>query len=226
MEISATAVRDLREKTGAGMMDCKKALTENGGDVEKATDWLRKKGLSQADKKASRTAAEGVVQAYIHGDGKIGVLVEVNCETDFVARTEDFKNFVKDVALHIAATNPLYLSQEQVDSNLIAKEKEVFKAQALASGKPANVVEKMVDGRIAKFLNEICLMDQPFVKDPDKTVSQIQKEMVAKLGENIAIRRFVRLMMGEGLKKKEENFADEVANAAKGSAGTALTPKG
>jgi elongation factor Ts len=216
MEISATAVRDLREKTGAGMMDCKKALTENGGDVEKATDWLRKKGLSQADKKASRTAAEGVVQAYIHGDGKIGVLVEVNCETDFVARTEDFKNFVKDVALHIAATNPLYLSQEQVDSNLIAKEKEVFKAQALASGKPANVVEKMVDGRIAKFLNEICLMDQPFVKDPDKTVSQIQKEMVAKLGENISIRRFVRLMMGEGLKKKEENFADEVAKAAKG----------
>ncbi len=216
MEISATAVRDLREKTGAGMMDCKKALTENGGDVEKATDWLRKKGLSQADKKASRTAAEGVVQAYIHGDGKIGVLVEVNCETDFVARTEDFKSFVKDVALHIAATNPLYLSQDQVDSNLIAKEKEVFKAQALASGKPANVVEKMVEGRIAKFLNEICLMDQPFVKDPDKTVSQIQKEMVAKLGENIAIRRFVRLMMGEGLKKKEENFADEVAKAAKG----------
>jgi len=216
MEISATAVRDLREKTGAGMMDCKKALTENGGNLEKAIDWLRKKGLSQADKKASRTAAEGVVQSYIHGDGKIGVLVEVNCETDFVARTEDFKSFVKDVALHIAATNPLYLSQDQVDSNLVAKEREVFKAQALASGKPANVVEKMVEGRIAKFLNEICLMDQPFVKDPDKTVSQVQKEMVAKLGENITIRRFVRLMMGEGLKKKEENFADEVAKAAKG----------
>src|ERR1700677_2639706 len=216
MEISASSVRDLREKTGAGMMDCKKALTENGGNLEKAIDWLRKKGLSQADKKASRTAAEGVVQAYIHGDGKIGVLVEVNCETDFVARTEDFKGFVKDVALHIAATNPLYLSQDQVDSNLNAKEKEVFKAQALASGKPANVVEKMVDGRIAKFLNEICLMDQPFVKDPDKTVAEVQKETVAKLGENINIRRFVRMMMGEGLKKKEENFAEEVAKAAKG----------
>src|ERR1700677_231828 len=172
MEISATAVRDLREKTGAGMMDCKKALTENAGDVEKAVDWLRKKGLSQAEKKSSRAAAEGVVQAYIHGDGKIGVLVEVNCETDFVARTEDFKNFVRDVALHIAASNPLYVSREQVDANLIAKEQEVFRAQALQSGKPAHVLDKMVEGRVTKFLTEICLMDQPFVKDPDKTVAQ------------------------------------------------------
>jgi elongation factor Ts len=216
MEISSQAVRDLREKTGAGMMDCKKALIENAGDVEKAIDWLRKKGLSNADKKASRAAAEGAVQAYIHGDGKIGVLIEVNCETDFVARTEDFKNFVRDVALHIAASNPLYVSKADVDANLIAKEQEVFRAQALESGKPANIVDKMVEGRIAKFINEICLLDQPFVKDPDKTVAQYQKETVAKLGENINIRRFVRMMMGEGLKKKEENFAEEVAKAAKG----------
>jgi elongation factor Ts len=216
MEISSQAVRDLREKTGAGMMDCKKALGESGGDVEKAIEWLRKKGLSNADKKASRTAAEGVVQSYIHGDGKIGVLVEVNCETDFVARTEDFKNFVKDIALHIAASNPLYVSKDQVDSNLIAKEEEVFRAQAAQSGKPANIIDKMVEGRVAKFLNEICLMDQPFVKNPDKTVSQYQKETVAKLGENVTIRRFVRMMMGEGLKKKEENFAEEVAKAVKG----------
>src|SRR5579872_7041775 len=169
MEVSATAVRDLREKTGAGMMDCKKALAEAGGDIEKAVEWLRKKGLSQAEKKTSRTAAEGVVQAYIHGDGKIGVLVEVNCETDFVARTEDFKNFVKDIALHIAASNPLYVSKDQVDANLIAKEQEVFRAQAMQSGKPAHVIDKMVDGRIAKFVNEICLLEQPFVKDPDKS---------------------------------------------------------
>jgi elongation factor Ts len=216
MEITSQAVRDLREKTGAGMMDCKKALTENAGDVEKAIDWLRKKGLSNADKKASRAAAEGAVQAYIHGDGKIGVLIEVNCETDFVARTEDFKNFVRDVALHIAASNPLYVSKADVDQNLIAKEQEVFRAQALESGKPPNIVDKMVEGRIAKFINEICLLDQPFVKDPDKTVAQYQKETIAKLGENINIRRFVRMMMGEGLKKKEENFAEEVAKAAKG----------
>jgi elongation factor Ts len=200
MEISASAVRDLREKTGAGMMDCKKALTENAGDPEKAIDWLRKKGLSQADKKSSRAAAEGVVQAYIHGDGKIGVLVEVNCETDFVALTEDFKNFVRDIALHIAAANPLYVNKEEV----------------VQSGKPANIIDKMVEGRVAKFLNEICLMEQPFVKNPDKTVSEHQKETIAKLGENINIRRFVRMIMGDGLKKKEDNFADEVAKAVKG----------
>jgi elongation factor Ts len=216
MSFSATDVRDLREKTGAGMMDCKKALTEAGGDMEKAVDWLRKKGLSQAEKKASRTAADGVVSAYIHGDGKIGVLVEVNCETDFVARTEDFKNFVRDIALHIAASNPLYVKREQVDSNLIEKERSVFREQAAQSGKPANVLDKIVDGRIEKFLKEICLLDQPFVKDPDKTVEQFTKETVAKLGENVTVRRFTRMVMGEGLAKREENFADEVAKAAKG----------
>jgi elongation factor Ts len=216
MEISATSVRDLREKTGAGMMDCKKALAECAGDLEKATDWLRKKGLNAADKKAGRTAAEGIVLSYVHGDGKIGVLIEVNCETDFVARTEDFKGFARDIALHIAASGPQYVSASEVPADVIEKEKEVFKAQAAASGKPANVLYKIVEGRVQKFLAEICLMDQPFVKDPEKTVSQIQKETVAKLGENLAVRRFVRLVMGEGLKKKEENFADEVAKAMKG----------
>jgi elongation factor Ts len=155
-------------------------------------------------------------KAYIHGDGKIGVLVEVNCETDFVALTEDFKNFVRDIALHIAAANPLYVNKEEVDQNLIAKEQEVYRAQAVQSGKPANIIDKMVEGRVAKFLNEICLMEQPFVKNPDKTVSEHQKETIAKLGENINIRRFVRMIMGDGLKKKEDNFADEVAKAVKG----------
>ena len=197
-------------------MDCKKALTECGGDVEKAIDHLRKKGLSAAEKKGARTAAEGVVSSYIHGDGKIGVMLEVNCETDFVARTEDFKGFVRDVALHIAAANPQFVQATDVPPEVLKREEEIFKAQAAESGKPANVVEKIVQGKIAKYLTEICLLDQPFVKDPDKTVNQVQKETVAKLGENIAIRRFVRMVMGEGLKKKEENFADEVAKAVKG----------
>lgn len=216
MEISATSVRELREKTGAGMMDCKKALTETAGDFEKAMEWLRKKGLANADKKAGRTAAEGIVSSYIHGDGKIGVLLEVNCETDFVARTEDFKNFVRDIALHIAAANPQYVTASEVPADLLDKERAIYKDQAATSGKPANVVEKIVEGKVQKFLNEICLMDQPFVKDPDKTVAQFQKEVVAKLGENTTIRRFVRMVMGEGLKKKEENFAEEVAKVVKG----------
>lgn len=216
MEISATSVRDLREKTGAGMMDCKKALAECAGDMEKAVDWLKKKGLNAADKKAGRTAAEGIVLSYVHGDGKIGVLVEINCETDFVARTEDFKNFARDMALHIAATNPQYVSASEVPATVVDLERAIFKEQAAASGKPANVIDKIVDGRVQKFLSEICLMDQAFVKEPEKTVAQIQKETIAKLGENLNVRRFVRMVMGEGLKKKEENFADEVAKAMKG----------
>lgn len=215
MEISATAVRDLREKTGAGMMDCKKALAEAGGDMEKATELLRKKGLNAAEKKAGRAAAEGIVLSYVHGDGKIGVLVEINCETDFVARTEDFKGFARDIALHVAAANPLYVNATEVPANLIEKERSMFKEQAAASGKPSNVIDKIVDGKVQKFLSDICLMDQPFVKDPEKTVAQVQKEIIAKLGENMAVRRFVRLVMGEGLQKKEENFADEVAKAMK-----------
>jgi len=215
-EISATAVKDLREKTGAGMMDCKKALVESAGNMDKAVEWLRKKGLSSADKKSGRAAAEGLVTSYIHGDGKIGVLVEVNCETDFVARTEDFKNFARDVAMHIAATAPRYVRPEEVPGDVVANEKRILSEQALASGKPANVVEKMVDGRIQKFLAEICLLQQPFVKDPDKTVEQVQKEAVAKIGENIVIRRFVRMQMGEGLEKKADDFAAEVARMTSG----------
>ena len=215
MEVSATAVRDLREKTGAGMLDCKKALTECAGDVGKAVDWLRKKGLSAAEKKSGRAAAEGVVSAYIHGDGKIGVLLEVNCETDFVARTEDFKNFVKDIALHVAAASPQFVQASEVPGDVVQKEEEIYRAQAAQSGKPAQVIEKIIQGRVQKYLAEICLVDQPFVKNPDITVGQYTKEVIAKLGENITIRRFVRLVMGEGLKKKEDNFADEVAKAAK-----------
>lgn len=213
MSVTASTVKELREKTGAGMMDCKKALTESSGDVEKAVEWLRKKGLSQAAKKAGRAAAEGVVSSYIHGDGKIGVMLEVNCETDFVARTEDFKAFVKDVAMHIAAAGPQFVNSDEVPEEQLNKERDVLKAQAANSGKPDNVIEKIVDGRIKKYLSEICLMDQAFVKDPDKSITQYQKETVAKLGENIAIRRFVRMVMGEGLQKKEENFAEEVAKA-------------
>ncbi|MCC6276857.1 MAG: translation elongation factor Ts [Oligoflexia bacterium] len=216
MEVSATAVRDLREKTGAGMLDCKKALAESGGDVDKAVEWLRKKGLSAAEKKSGRAAAEGIVYSYIHGDGKIGVLLEINCETDFVARTEDFKNFAKDIALHIAASNPQFVKSDEVPTEVTQKEEEIFRAQAAASGKPANVIQKIIEGRIQKYLQEICLLDQPFVKNPDITVGQFTKETVAKLGENINIRRFVRMVMGEGLAKKEDNFAEEVAKAAKG----------
>ena len=163
-----------------------------------------------------RFESAGYVHSYIHGDGKIGVLLEVNCETDFVARTEDFKNFVRDIALHIAAANPLYVNPSEVPPELLTKEEEVFRAQAASSGKPANVLDKIVQGKVAKFLTEICLMDQPFVKDPDKSVGQYQKETISKLGENLAVRRFVRMVMGDGLKKKEENFAEEVAKAAKG----------
>ena len=215
-EISALTVKNLREKTGAGMMDCKKALTETSGDMEKAVEWLRKKGLSSADKKSGRAAAEGLVTSYIHGDGKIGVLLEINCETDFVARTEDFKNFARDVAMHIAATAPRYVRPEEVPGDVVANEKRILTEQAQASGKPAPVIEKMVEGRIQKFLAEICLLQQPFVKDPDKTVEQIQKEAVAKIGENIVLRRFVRMQMGEGLEKKADDFAAEVARMTQG----------
>lgn len=215
MTITANSVKDLREKTGAGMMDCKKALTEAGGDLDKAIEWLRKKGLAGAEKKMGRTASEGAVTSYIHGEGKIGVLAEINCETDFVARTENFKQFVRDVCMHIAAAAPKYLTAEEVPKEFLETEARVFREQALQSGKPANVVEKMVEGRIQKTLKEICLMDQPFVKDPDKTVSDFQKEAISKMGENISIRRFVRMVMGEGLEKKTENFAEEVAKAQK-----------
>ncbi len=212
--ISASDVKTLRERSGAGMMDCKNALTEANGDLEKASEILREKGLAAAVKKAGRIAAEGVVGSYIHMGGKIGVLVEVNCETDFVAKTDNFQALVKDIAMHIAAANPLYVSEEEVDPAVLEKEKEILTAQALNEGKPANVVEKMVEGRIKKYKKEICLLDQPFVKDPDKTIQDLLNEQVATIGEKISIRRFARYEMGEGLEKREDDFQKEVMEQA------------
>lgn len=209
--IPASVVKELREKTGAGMMDCKKALSETGGDLEKAIEYLREKGLAAAAKKAGRIAAEGVVEAYIHMGGKIGVLIEVNCETDFVARTEEFRAFVRDVAMQVAATNPLYLAREEVPQEVLDKEKDILTAQALNEGKPEKVIEKIVAGRIEKYYSENCLLEQTFVRDSDMTITDILKEKIAKIGENITIRRFVRFEMGEGLEKKGCNLADEVA---------------
>ena len=212
--VSASDVKTLRERSGAGMMDCKKALQEANGDMEKASELLREKGLAAAVKKAGRIAAEGVVGSYIHMGGKIGVLVEVNCETDFVAKTDAFQAFVKDVAMHIAAANPMYVSEDEIDPAVLEKEKEILTAQALNEGKPANVVDKMVEGRIKKFKKEICLLDQPFVKDPDKTVQQLVNDQVATIGEKISIRRFTRYEMGEGLEKRQDDFKKEVMEQA------------
>ncbi len=208
--ITADMVKELRDSTGAGMMDCKKALTEANGDMTKAAEILREKGIAKAVKKAGRIASEGIVDSYIHGDGRIGVLIEVNTETDFAAKNEDFKAFVKDVAMQVAATKPDYVRREEVPADIVEKEKEILKAQALNEGKPEKIIEKMVEGRIDKFYKEICLLEQPFIKDPDKTVQQLLTEKVAVIGENISIRRFVRFEKGEGIEKKEENFADEV----------------
>ncbi len=194
--ITAESVKNLREKTGAGMMECKKALVESNGDFEKAIDLLRQKGLASALKKAGRTASEGLIDAYIHM-GKIGTMVEVNCETDFVARTSDFRELVKDIAMHIAAANPLYLSRADVPHDVLEREKEIYRAQV--SGKPANIVEKIVEGKLEKFYTDTCLLDQIFIKDPDqkKKVQDVVNEKVAKLGENIIVRRFARFQLGE-----------------------------
>jgi elongation factor Ts len=199
MEISATQVKELREKTNAGMMDCKKALVEAGGDFAKAEEWLRQKGLAAAAKKASRVASEGAVGSYIHMGGKIGVMVEINCETDFVARNELFQAFVKDVAMHVAATNPLYLRREDVPVEIIEKEKDIYRAQLKEQGKPEKVWDKILEGKLDRYFKDTCLLDQGFVKEPEKSVQQLATEMVAKLGENIQIRRFVRFQLGEGL---------------------------
>ena len=209
--ISAADVKELREISGAGMMDCKKALQEADGNLEKAQEILREKGLAAAAKKAGRIAAEGIVESYIHGGGKIGVLVEVNCETDFVANTDEFKSFVRDIAMHIAATNPMYLSEEDIDPAVIEKERGILTVQAQNEGKPAQIIDKMVDGRIKKFKKEICLLDQPFVKNPDMTIQEYVNEKVGKMGEKITIRRFTRYEMGEGLEKRQDDFAAEVA---------------
>jgi elongation factor Ts len=210
MAISASMVKELRQKTGAGMMDCKKALTETDGNMEKAIEYLREKGIAGASKKADRVAAEGVVESYIHAGGRIGVLVEVNCETDFVAKTPEFGAFVKDIAMQIAAMNPKYVRREDVAEEEVEKEREILKQQALQEGKPANIVDKMVEGRLVKHFKEICLLDQVFVKDNDKTIDQLVKEQISRIGENITIRRFVRYELGEGIEKRQDNFVAEV----------------
>lgn len=208
---TAQDVQTLRTRSGAGMMDCKKALTEANGDMEKAAQYLREKGIAGAAKKQDRIAAEGIVEAYIHMGGKIGVLLEVNCETDFVARGDVFKELCHNIALHIAAAKPLYLLPAEVPTEELEKEKEILKNQALNEGKPAAVVEKMVEGRVKKFYKDICLLEQEYVKDPSKTISQLVTEATAQIGEKITIRRFTRYEMGEGLEKKSDNLADEVA---------------
>jgi elongation factor Ts len=218
MAISAAMVKELRQKTGAGMMDCKKALTETDGNMDKAIEYLREKGIASASKKADRIAAEGVVESYIHAGGRIGVLVEVNCETDFVAKNADFTSFVKDIAMQIAAMSPQYVSRDEIPEEVIAEEKEDLRKRAVEEvkeqGKPAEIADKiaakMVEGRLEKRLKEICLLDQVFVKDNDKTIDQLVKEQIARIGENISIRRFVRFELGEGIEKREDNFVEEV----------------
>jgi elongation factor Ts len=196
-EITASIVKELREKTGAGMMDCKNALKEANGDMDKAVDVLRKKGIARASKKAARAVNEGRIEAYIHPGSKLGVLLEINCETDFVAKTEDFMTFSRDVAMQIAASAPSFVRREDVDQATIDKEMEIYRAQAKEQGKPANIVDKIASGKLDKFYSEICLLEQPFVKDPDKTIENLLTELIAKLGENISIRRFSRFKMGE-----------------------------
>ena len=198
MDVSAAAVRELREKTGAGMMDCKKALAECRGDLNKAVDYLRQKGLAAAAKKASRTATDGAVGAYVHPGGKIGVLVELNCETDFVARTAEFQNLLKDIAMQVAAANPRYIRPEEVPSGDLQKEREIYRQQALETGKPEKVIEKIVDGKIDRFYSEVCLLEQAFIKNPDRKVADILTEAMARLGENIQVKRFSRYQLGEG----------------------------
>lgn len=200
----------LRKRTNAGMMDCKNALTECEGDLDKATEWLREKGIAKAAKKADRIAAEGLVYSYIHMGGKIGVLVEINCETDFVSRSDSFVALCKDIALHIAAAKPLYISTSEVPVDVLNHEKEILRTQALNEGKPEAIVDKMIDGRVKKFYEEVCLLEQPFVKDPSKKISDIISESILTIGEKISIRRFTRYEMGEGLEKRSDNFAEEV----------------
>jgi len=209
--VTPAMIKELRERTAAGLMDCKKALVETDGDQEKAVEYLRKKGLAAAAKKAGRLASEGLISAYIHSNNRVGVLLEVNCETDFVTQTADFKQFTADVAMQIAAMNPSAVRREEMDTAKVEAERVLLREKALAEGKPEKMVDKIVDGQIAKFYAENVLLEQKFVKDDKKTIEQIQMEIVAKLGENIKIRRFVRYELGEGLEKKSEDFAAEVA---------------
>lgn len=213
MEINAKQVKELREKTGAGMMDCKNALVQSKGDMEQAIVILRKKGLASAQKKATRIAAEGMIGHYVHAGGKLGVLVEVNCETDFAARSADFQALVKDIAMHIAAQNPQYVRRDEVPADELAKEKEIYKDQARASGKPEHIIDKIAEGKLESYYQMACLYDQAFVKDPSQTVEQLINNLIGKIGENIRVRRFARFKTGEGLEKRSTDLAGEVAAA-------------
>jgi elongation factor Ts len=213
-DINANLVKELREKTGAGMMDCKRALAETGGSLEKAIDYLRTKGLADAAKKSTRIAAEGMVHSYIHAGGKVGVLVEVNCETDFVARTDEFKNLCNDIALHICASQPKYVSKDEIESSILEKEQEIYTAKAKEDGKPDKIIPVIVEGQLKKFAEGVSLLTQPFVKNPDITIEAYIAEKIAKIGENIKVRRFVRFQLGEGLEKRQDNFLEEVKKQA------------
>ncbi len=216
MAYTAQDVKELREKTGLGMMDCKKALEENDGNMEQAIDWLRKKGLANAAKKSDRIASEGIVEAYIHPGGRVGVLLEVNSETDFVARNEAFQRMVKEIAMHIAAADPAprFVTKEEVTTDFIEKEKEIARAQALATGKPAAIVEKIVEGKVNSIYKDVCLLEQPFIMNPDVTVAQHLGTKTAEIGEKLSIRRFTKYVLGEGLEKRKDDFAAEVAAQA------------
>ncbi len=215
--MSANAIKDLRHRTGAGILDCKKALAESDGDIEKAIDWLRAKGIAKAAKKAGRAATEGTVLSYIHAGGKIGVLLEINCETDFVALTDDFKNLASDIAMHIAAAAPEYVRRDEVPQDAVEKEKKVQLARVMEEGKPEHIAEKIVEGRITKWFEEVCLLDQKFVKDDKVTVGDMLAQAVGKIGENIQVRRFARFVLGEGLEKQQDDLAAEVAKMAGGN---------
>lgn len=208
--VTAAMVKELREKTGAGMMDCKKALLEKNGDMEAAVDFLREQGLAAAAKKSGRIAAEGVVESYIHMGGRIGVLVEVNCETDFVAKTDEFRELARDIAMHIAASKPEYVSREEIPAAVLDHERAIYRTIAENEGKPERIIDKIIEGRIDRYVKEICLLEQPFVKDTDKTINDLLNEKVSKIGEKISVRRFVRYERGEGMAKREDDFAAEV----------------
>lgn len=216
MAFTAKDITTLREQTGAGMLDCKNALTECDGNMEKAADWLREKGIAKAAKKASRIAAEGSVFLYNHMNGKIGVMLELNCETDFVAKNEDFQQLGHDICLHIAANAPKYVSKEEVDASELEKEREILRAQVINEGKPEAMADRIVDGKISKYYKEVCLLEQDFVKNPDITVGQLVSDSILKIGEKISVRRFARFVMGEGLEKRKDDLAEEVEKQIKG----------
>ncbi|MBI3183492.1 MAG: translation elongation factor Ts [Myxococcales bacterium] len=218
-EINANMVKELRDKTGAGMMDCKKALAESAGDFAKAEEWLRKKGITKAEAKVGRIAAEGLIGSYIHHGGKIGVIVEVNCETDFVARNQDFQQLVKDLAMHIAAASPRWVRREEVSADTLEKEKEIYLHELREQKKPEQIWEKILGGKLEKFYETVCLLDQYWVKDDKKRIKDLVTEQVAKIGENISIRRFARFQVGEGIEKRKDNLAEEVAKAMAGANG-------